>query len=351
MPLSLWHTDPQATTLPLPTPLKAIDLGFGNPAWGNTCDNSMSPFYQGVDTWPPFFDYTLAQESSLSTLNETSALNYFASPKSKDDVVPIYGHSPCVNQESSKDFAFISSILSPISAYAPELMSSSTPSNNYNESNQLDSSGTRRGKTLERILKYKNKTKKRAKVTKKSLPIKKRSSRRRYTVDDDDDDDDNDVEYSSFNSDDEDDDYGNSDDKENRIYPRKALHPKASPCNAGYEKADMTTTYSERSIQFYEPSDEVASLLSQNPTKVNYPVIDRCKCTKSKCLKLYCDCFQAGQICTFSCDCVSCENTQKGSRAGGLRFQAIEMILIRRPDAFEYRPKRTGEGCKCKKNR
>eukprot|EP00035_Acanthoeca_spectabilis_P013462 m.251035 g.251035 ORF g.251035 m.251035 type:complete len:247 (+) comp15893_c0_seq6:48-788(+) len=34
-----------------------------------------------------------------------------------------------------------------------------------------------------------------------------------------------------------------------------------------------------------------------------------CKCVNSKCLKGYCECFQAGSFCTERCRCVGCENT------------------------------------------
>jgi len=36
----------------------------------------------------------------------------------------------------------------------------------------------------------------------------------------------------------------------------------------------------------------------------------RCKCRKSKCLKLYCDCFSAGVFCAFGCSCVGCMNSE-----------------------------------------
>ena len=35
----------------------------------------------------------------------------------------------------------------------------------------------------------------------------------------------------------------------------------------------------------------------------------KCNCKKSRCLKLYCDCFAAGQYCKHSCSCQSCMNT------------------------------------------
>ena len=33
-----------------------------------------------------------------------------------------------------------------------------------------------------------------------------------------------------------------------------------------------------------------------------------CSCVKSQCLKRYCECFRSGQLCTRSCSCVQCEN-------------------------------------------
>lgn len=34
----------------------------------------------------------------------------------------------------------------------------------------------------------------------------------------------------------------------------------------------------------------------------------RCNCKKSKCLKLYCDCFAAGLACDELCNCCGCDN-------------------------------------------
>ena len=35
-----------------------------------------------------------------------------------------------------------------------------------------------------------------------------------------------------------------------------------------------------------------------------------CNCKRSRCLKLYCDCFAAGKPCGPSCNCRDCQNTQ-----------------------------------------
>ncbi|XP_065154097.2 spexin prohormone 2 [Paramisgurnus dabryanus] len=80
-----------------------------------------------------------------------------------------------------------------------------------------------------------------------------------------------------------------------------------------------------------------------------------CNCTKSQCLKLYCECFANGEICK-NCKCVNCfNNTDHESE----RCQAIKACLDRNPGAF--RPKigsrksgnvksRHAKGCNCKRS-
>ena len=89
------------------------------------------------------------------------------------------------------------------------------------------------------------------------------------------------------------------------------------------------------------------------PQNSRWEHIDRvtCKCAKSKCLKLYCDCFQQGKVCIGRCSCLNCKNTIANSGPDGVRTKAIQEILARRPDAFERREKKTDDGCACKKNK
>ena len=82
----------------------------------------------------------------------------------------------------------------------------------------------------------------------------------------------------------------------------------------------------------------------------------RCKCKKSRCLKLYCECFAAHVYCApGECGCFECNNLQ-AYEAG--RIGAIEAALLRNPDAFankvtkaEKRASMTAStGCNCKKS-
>merc|ERR1712127_818334 len=56
-----------------------------------------------------------------------------------------------------------------------------------------------------------------------------------------------------------------------------------------------------------------------------------CNCTKSMCLKLYCDCFAMGSFC-HDCNCLNCFNTLEHEDE---RNKAIKMVLDRNPQAFQ----------------
>lgn len=75
----------------------------------------------------------------------------------------------------------------------------------------------------------------------------------------------------------------------------------------------------------------------------------KCKCKKSKCLKLYCECFAAGDYCA-NCDCVSCNNTEDHEP---MRTMIMNTVQSKSNSAFK--PKITEEnqhlkGCRCQKS-
>ena len=57
----------------------------------------------------------------------------------------------------------------------------------------------------------------------------------------------------------------------------------------------------------------------------------KCNCRKSKCLKLYCECFAVGAYCQDDCGCLDCNNTLAFEH---VRTQAMDNILSRNPHAF-----------------
>ena len=77
-----------------------------------------------------------------------------------------------------------------------------------------------------------------------------------------------------------------------------------------------------------------------------------CNCKKTKCLKLYCECFSANGFCTPSCNCIDCLNTENNSE---LRDNVKKVLLIKNPEAFKdiiEKRKFSGikKGCNCKKS-
>ena len=61
------------------------------------------------------------------------------------------------------------------------------------------------------------------------------------------------------------------------------------------------------------------------------PARKPCKCSVSHCLKLYCDCFNAGELCGSACICKDCSNTPDKAEE---RATAVATALKRNPSAF-----------------
>lgn len=88
-----------------------------------------------------------------------------------------------------------------------------------------------------------------------------------------------------------------------------------------------------------------------------------CNCKKSKCLKLYCECFSNEKFCVKNCNCFDCKNNVQNQ---DLRKKSMNSILIKNPNAFtskvstrkDVSPLRTLDqktlfnkrGCNCKKS-
>ncbi|KAK9821654.1 hypothetical protein WJX74_005232 [Apatococcus lobatus] len=95
---------------------------------------------------------------------------------------------------------------------------------------------------------------------------------------------------------------------------------------------------------------------STAPSGSNNPGRKCCRCKKSHCLKAYCECFQAGQLCE-GCSCLNCHN-----RAGNEKViqEQREAIRRRNPRAFEDKFTKSDvtagkaaqhmRGCNCKKS-
>eukprot|EP01025_Chloroclados_australasicus_P059631 TRINITY_DN7549_c0_g2_i2.p1 TRINITY_DN7549_c0_g2~~TRINITY_DN7549_c0_g2_i2.p1 ORF type:complete len:297 (-),score=14.51 TRINITY_DN7549_c0_g2_i2:504-1313(-) len=74
----------------------------------------------------------------------------------------------------------------------------------------------------------------------------------------------------------------------------------------------------------------------------------RCNCRSSKCLKLYCECFAAGNYCE-DCTCLNCENNAQNET---VRAVAVQSVLQRNPWAFLPKNQniKSQKGCNCKRS-
>lgn len=82
--------------------------------------------------------------------------------------------------------------------------------------------------------------------------------------------------------------------------------------------------------------------------------LQKCKCTKSKCLRLYCECFARGLVCGVDCDCTDCHNNDAHQ---DLREAVVQETLEKNPKAFASKYKKIekqegilhSRGCNCSK--
>ena len=104
--------------------------------------------------------------------------------------------------------------------------------------------------------------------------------------------------------------------------------------------------------------------IKAGPGKENDKTSERrapCNCKRSRCLKLYCECFAAERYCV-GCNCLDCNNTPEFE---SIRTEAIKATRAKNPNAFKPRfapkyipgvssssPPSTGHnmGCRCKKS-
>ena len=103
-----------------------------------------------------------------------------------------------------------------------------------------------------------------------------------------------------------------------------------------------------------------SSVTSAGATPENFTEEARrkpCNCTRSQCLKLYCDCFANGEFCN-NCNCVSCCNNLEHEET---RQRAIRLCLDRNPNAFHPKigqnthqggdgERKHTKGCCCKRS-
>mmetsp|Transcript_24213 Transcript_24213/g.35566 ORF Transcript_24213/g.35566 Transcript_24213/m.35566 type:complete len:1025 (-) Transcript_24213:247-3321(-) len=98
---------------------------------------------------------------------------------------------------------------------------------------------------------------------------------------------------------------------------------------------------SRSGVDVGESASKSAPGKTSSDTPGDDPVNMGCTCKKSKCLKLYCQCFASKQLCGPNCRCLTCMNTLQYEQ---VRKDAINTILARNPNAFDTKFKATLTG-------
>lgn len=70
------------------------------------------------------------------------------------------------------------------------------------------------------------------------------------------------------------------------------------------------------------------------PAPLKGEPLNRCNCKKSKCLKLYCECFSRGTMCGPECKCLDCHNQQ-----GEKEFRELVVQETLQKNSLAFRPK------------
>ena len=131
----------------------------------------------------------------------------------------------------------------------------------------------------------------------------------------------------------------------------KSKYGMLSPSPSGLDVHGSHSTMSPQQVLGQQDHQQQQQQQQQQPNGMRTG--PKCNCKKSRCLKLYCDCFRVQEYC-FNCNCLDCANTVATDHE---RRDAMTSILERNKDAFKPRVNPTEgsgsthlTGCHCKRS-
>jgi hypothetical protein len=114
----------------------------------------------------------------------------------------------------------------------------------------------------------------------------------------------------------------------------------------------VRTENNNKNLKKVNPKKQLAE---KQPNGIKQKQLVQCNCKKSKCLRLYCECFAKGLICGVDCNCTGCHNSSDLEEVRGL---VVKETLEKNPFAFKskYKKMQTNDqqvlhsrGCNCSK--
>jgi hypothetical protein len=139
---------------------------------------------------------------------------------------------------------------------------------------------------------------------------------------------------------------------ENKIFSSSDSFHSGKSCesleNSLYQptKSFRKSLIKKRKRKFYKIKQKkgIEASIKATPNKDEKRV--GCTCKKSRCLKLYCECFSEGKTCDESCQCLDCLNIQGNEEQRNVKMNEMK---TKNPDKFESGSK-SMKGCNCTKS-
>lgn len=130
--------------------------------------------------------------------------------------------------------------------------------------------------------------------------------------------------------------------------PIKTESPFSQDFSAGFQIHPMEESTASLSLVLFNSAEPLSSTIPNTNTNTK----KCCNCQKSRCLKLYCECFAAGGYCE-GCNCVDCHNiaTHENERQLAMkRIQTHNPIALKKRLSFCKQENTETITCNCSKS-